>query len=91
MQPIDAERLIRDVGRRLAELRESRGLTQQELADHLGVSMRYVQAVEAGTQNLTLRTLAEYLSVLGAGILAAFEAPRTRAKRRPGRPPRRSV
>jgi transcriptional regulator with XRE-family HTH domain len=73
VRPIDPDRLVRDVGRRLAELREARGLTQQELADELDVSMRYVQSIEAGTQNLTLRTLAEYASVLRSGIQAVFE------------------
>ena len=85
MKPIDPERLLRDAGRRLAELREARGLTQQALAEELGVSMRYVQSVEAGKENLTLRTLADYASVLRVTIPEVFQPPASR-KRRVGRP-----
>jgi transcriptional regulator with XRE-family HTH domain len=85
VKPIDPDRLLRDAGRRLAEFREARGLTQQELAEELGVSMRYVQRVEGGGENLTLRSLAGYASVLGATIAEIFQPPTTR-KRRVGRP-----
>jgi transcriptional regulator with XRE-family HTH domain len=76
---------LSDVGRRLAEVRELRGNTQQEVADLLGVSMRYVQAVEAGAENLTLRSLAALASVLHAPVATFFETPSSRVKRR-GRP-----
>jgi transcriptional regulator with XRE-family HTH domain len=85
VRPINPDRLLQDVGRRLAELRDARELTQQQLADELGVSMRYVQAVEGGAENLTLRSLAAWASVLRAPVAAAFETPVTR-KRRSGRP-----
>jgi len=85
VKPIDPDRLLRDAGRRLAEFREERALTQQELADKLGVSMRYVQSVEGGAENLTLRSLAGYASVLGVSIPEVFLPP---VSRRPkvGRP-----
>jgi transcriptional regulator with XRE-family HTH domain len=85
VKPIDPDRLLRDAGRRLAEFREARGLTQQALADELGVSMRYVQSVEGGGENLTLRSLAGYASVLGASIPEIFQAPTSR-RRKVGRP-----
>jgi transcriptional regulator with XRE-family HTH domain len=85
MRPINPDRLLKDVGLRLAELRKAQKLTQQALADELNVSMRYVQAVEAGAGNLTLRSLAAWASILHVPIAAIFEAPTTR-KRRPGRP-----
>ena len=85
MRPINPARLQQDVGLRLSELRKARTLTQQALANELGVSMRYIQAVEAGAENLTLRSLAAWASVLQVPIAAVFEAPATR-KRRPGRP-----
>lgn len=85
VRSVDADRLVQDVGRRLAELREARGLTQQALADALNVSMRYVQAVEAGEENLTLRSIAVLINVLRAPVTAVFEPPQAR-RRRPGRP-----
>jgi len=85
MRPINPDRLQKDVGLRLAELRRARDFTQQELADQFKVSMRYIQAVEAGTENLTLQSLAAWASILQVPVAAIFEAPTTR-RRRPGRP-----
>jgi transcriptional regulator with XRE-family HTH domain len=82
---IDPDRLVQDVGRRLAELREARGLTQQEVADELGVSMRHVQAVEAGTKNLTLRSIAVFANAVRARLPEVFEPP-IASRRGPGRP-----
>jgi len=85
VKPIDPGRLLRDAGRRLAEARQARGLTQQALADELGVSMRYVQSVEGGGENLTLRSLAGYASVVGISIPEVFQPPATR-RPKVGRP-----
>lgn len=52
-------RLRRDVGRRIAELRAEHDLTQEQLAERLHVSVRYLQNIEAGRENLTLETLAK--------------------------------
>ena len=87
MRPIDPNRLLEQVGRRIAELRRSREWTQQELADQLGVTLRYVQSVEGGGQNLGLRSLAGWANVLGVAVSALFEAPASR-RPRPGRPQR---
>lgn len=85
MRPISPERLQKNVGQRVAELRKLRGLTQQELADELDVNMRYVQAVEAGGENLTLRSVAEWANVLKVTPAVLFETPAP-AARKPGRP-----
>lgn len=88
MKPVSPDKLMRAVGRRVAELRERRGVTQQQLADDLDVSLRYLQTVEAGEQNLTLRSIANLSAVLRAPIAALFEPP-ARIQGRPGRPKRR--
>jgi len=85
VRPISPERLQKNVGQRLAESRKLRGLTQQVLADRLGVTMRYVQAVEAGGENLTLRSLAEWANVLKVTPSVLFETPAP-SVRKPGRP-----
>jgi len=82
---VSADRLIHNVGRRLAELREARGLTQQALADQLGKTMRYIQAVEAGGENLTLRSIATFANALRASLSDVFELPAS-VRARPGRP-----
>ncbi len=82
-----ASRLISDLGRRVAEIRQKRGWTQQELADELDVTLRYVQAVEGGKQNLSLRSVAAFSVALGVPPIDLLQAPHT-VRRRPGRPRR---
>lgn len=63
--------LARAVGRRIAEIRRARGLTQEELAAEMGTGAKNFQRVEAG-QNLTLRSialLAEKLQVAPDALL----------------------
>jgi transcriptional regulator with XRE-family HTH domain len=74
-----------DIGRRIAELRSTRGLTQEQLAERLRIDARTVQRIEAG-QNQTLDLLIGFAKVLGVSVAALFDAPRSRAARRPGRP-----
>ncbi len=83
----DSEQLIVDVGRRIAELRAARSLTQAELAEGAGVSVKYVQRVEAGQENLTIRTLAKFAELLEVRVVELFSPPASRRVRR-GRPPR---
>lgn len=79
------DRVIADVGRRVAELRGRAGLTQEVLAARLGVSVQYVRRIEAGT-NLTLRSLAIVARALGEDTSALLAVPADRTRPRPGRP-----
>ena len=56
------------LGDAVARLRFDRGLTQDELAESLGVSRRYIYAIESGQPNLYARRLFEVLRELGAHI-----------------------
>lgn len=85
MQPIDPNNLAQQVGRRVAELRSGLAITQAQLAENLGVSIRYLQSIEAGDENLSLVTLAKLGTALQAKPIRFFEPPATR-KPRPGRP-----
>lgn len=54
------------LGAQVREIRRARGLTQEALAEQLGVSPRYLAGVERGERNLTLDSvdaLAEQLGV----------------------------
>jgi transcriptional regulator with XRE-family HTH domain len=81
VRPVDPDRLLRNLGRRLAEARAERGLTQEQLAELVDVSARYVQSVEAGNENLTVRTLAKFATVLEIPLADMFLAP---TKPKPG-------
>lgn len=62
--PTDANDMRRRAGRTIAQLRAGR-MTQTELATLTGVSLKYVQRVEAGTQNLTIASLVRFANALG--------------------------
>jgi transcriptional regulator with XRE-family HTH domain len=80
----DPEFLVRRVGRRIAELRQRAGLTQEELAEQLGVGWRYLSRAERG-ENLTLRTLAKIANVFGVEAKSLLNKPRNMSVK-PGRP-----
>lgn len=82
------ERLQADVGARVAELRAAGGWTQVQLAERMKVTMRYVQAIELGQQNLSLGSLLKVARALGVEVAALFEKAQPRTPR-PGRPRRR--
>lgn len=73
------------VGRRIAELRAERGLTQEALSEKLGVTARWVQSAEAGGENFTLTTLVRFANALKVPVADFFAAPTTQ-KAQPGRP-----
>jgi transcriptional regulator with XRE-family HTH domain len=79
---------MRDLGRRLAELREARALTQEQLAEEAGFSTKYLQRLEAGRENLSLRSLVRLANLLRAPIPRLLDPPRHRRARK-GRPPKR--
>lgn len=89
MEAEDPDTVIRDVGRRVAELRSALGLTQDKFAEALGVSGVYVRRVEIGRENLTLRSLTRLASMLGVRTADLLQAPLSREVR-VGRPPRRA-
>jgi transcriptional regulator with XRE-family HTH domain len=82
----DPDKLVRDVGRRVAEVRHERGLTQHALATKLRATMQWVQQIEYGT-NLTLFSLARLANVLEVSLETFLLAPRAGSYvLRPGRP-----
>ena len=85
----DPDQLVEDVGRRVGELRAQAGLTQAELADLAEVSPKYLQRIEAGQENLTLRSLARMANILMVPVTDLFQAPNRAAPGR-GRPPGKS-
>ncbi len=81
------EALLRDVGARIAEVRRARGLTQAELAERMGSNEKHLQRIEAGQENLTLRSVASIAEALESDAASLFQPPLSLQRRR-GRPPR---
>ncbi|NYI66105.1 helix-turn-helix domain-containing protein [Spelaeicoccus albus] len=71
------ERSLRSIlGSNARALRRSRGLTQEGLAEVLGVTPRYYAGLERGERNLTLDSiddLAKQLQVPAGSLLAEAE------------------
>jgi transcriptional regulator with XRE-family HTH domain len=82
-----SKRVLKDLGRRVAELRQGLELTQAALADRLTVTSRYVQSVEAGRENLTVESLTVLATVLDVPVGSLFDPPASRVVR-VGRPKR---
>ncbi len=53
-------------GRNVFRLRQEEGLTQEELAEKVGISVRYAQSIEAGEYWPALPTLLKLRKALGA-------------------------
>lgn len=68
-----AAALRRHVGARIAHFRRARGWTQEDMADRLEVSVRYLQSVESGRENLTLDTLVNLATSVRVEVRRLFE------------------
>ena len=79
MRANDPNVLLRDIGHRIAEIRVSRRLTQEVFAERLDVTARYVQRVEGGGQNVSVRVLATFANGLGVPVAELFRKPRRQA------------
>jgi len=61
----DHHRILPDLGRRLREAREERGLSLSEVAREAGLSRRHLTEAEAGRANLSVLALGAIASALG--------------------------
>lgn len=58
-------RLVAAFARNLRKIRESKGLSQEDLADKAGLDRTYVSGCERGLRNATLATLEKLAGALG--------------------------
>lgn len=64
-QAAAAKRLRAELAAGVSRLRRTAQLTQEELAERIGCSPRYIQQIEAGTANPTLVMLGALVDALG--------------------------
>ena len=81
MRKPDALKLL---GERVAKLRRSRGLTQEQLAERMGMSRNHVADIELGTRNTgvwSFLLVARALEMDAAELFADFTAAAVRRLR----------
>lgn len=59
---------IFDTGARIKEIRKSRGLTQERLAEKINVSPHYVYEIKRGLKTMSIYTLANVAEALNVSI-----------------------
>jgi len=60
-------------GRKLRELRTSRGLSQEGLADLCGLDRTYISSIERGQRNISLKNINLIAKTLNTTISKMFE------------------
>lgn len=56
------------VGKRIGEVRRSHKITQDELADRLGVSPKHISHTECGTSSLSIRNLVAFCNMFHCSL-----------------------
>ena len=62
------DELMKSIGRRIAEVRKAKGLTQERLAELVELEPTTVSRQETGHRAISLSTLARIAGVLGVGV-----------------------
>lgn len=63
---------LRDLGLKIKELREAKGLSQQELADQAEVAKSTIQRLEKGKLNITFHLLRRIVLVINIELEIKF-------------------
>jgi transcriptional regulator with XRE-family HTH domain len=61
------------LGRRIRELRQAKGISQEALADLAGIHRTYMSDVERGERNISIDNIAAIASALGVRTATLFE------------------
>ena len=64
--------LQKKLGRRIAELRRARKLTQEQLAEAVGCSVEFISLVERGVNAPSVASLADFAKVLKVEVKELF-------------------
>lgn len=73
MKNASEQKLMKQFGKRVAEVRKSRGVTQQELAEHTGMSVVAIAYIETGKRWARLGTLSKIAKSLKVNISELFK------------------
>lgn len=68
--PVNEEQFSKELGSRIASFRKARGLTQQQLADSLGLKQYAIANYETGRYKVPVTMIPELASLLGVEVNA---------------------
>jgi transcriptional regulator with XRE-family HTH domain len=63
----------KELGQRIKELRKQENVTQEELAERLGIAKVTVTLYEGGRNNFTFKTLQRIADALGYSVVLDFK------------------
>ena len=55
----------KEIGKRIQQYRKKKGITQESLAEQIGVSHHHMSSYERGIYNIKLDTLVQIINILG--------------------------
>ncbi len=79
----EEKRFFKELGGRIAQLRKEQNLTQQQLADEIGVNQQVVASYEIGRRRVPVSTLPGLAHALGVPIEGLLGVANGAAKRGP--------
>lgn len=65
MDSISKSDIDKIFGKILREFRDKAGLTQEQLSEKLGISLKYISRIENGNNGIKTQTLIKYMNILG--------------------------
>jgi transcriptional regulator with XRE-family HTH domain len=65
MDSISKSDIDKIFGKILRKFRKKSGLTQEQLAEQLGISLKYISRIENGNNGIKTQTLIRYMNLLG--------------------------
>ena len=83
MSSISKSDIDKNFGKVLRYFRKKHKLTQEELAEKLGISLKYISRIENGNNGVKTQTLIKYMNILGITpntIYASFITEKEAAK-----------
>ena len=65
MESVSKSNIDKNFGKILREFRKKKKLTQEQLSEELGISLKYISRIENGNNGVKTQTLIHYMNILG--------------------------
>ena len=64
MESVSKSNIDKNFGKILREFRKKKKLTQEQLSEELGISLKYISRIENGNNGVKTQTLIHYMNIL---------------------------